>query len=492
MIQTMIDPVAALRTTLGHLEPAPSSSATVPPTVRQIYAPEGHEAALDPERPIVVGGRGTGKSFWSATLLDTTTRNFVAGSYPRLQLDRCDVSLGFAGVDSDHHGAPSREELDDLINTDGHPPEKVWRAVVLRSVAAHVDAQIPTRLRGTDGLVAWVSADAARTQGLLRQADETLHKENRRVIVLFDALDRLGQDWRQIRERTRALLQVTLAMRTYQSIKPKIFLRVDQADDTGIGAFPDASKLLSPGSRVDLTWEALDLYGLLYTLLANDTHAALIFSDLVREACSIALPQDHQQPLPSSLKYDTGIQAKVFSEIAGEFMGLTKQYGRTYTWLPQHLADAHGDVSPCTFLEAVRQAARRRDASQSRHALNPSGLRAGIQGAAKLRLQQLKEDYGWIEEVISTLADQQVPCAESELFARWNEAQTLGAISHSNGRFLEPIEMSETDNPQPTTILKALLRIGVAERRANGRINIPDIYRVAAKMLRKGGVTPER
>ena len=492
MIQTMIDPVATLRTTLGHLEPAPSSSATVPPTLSQIYAPEGHEAAIDPERPVVVGGRGTGKSFWSATLLDTTTRHFVAGSYPRLQLDQCDVSLGFAGVDSDHHGAPSREELDDLINTDGHPPEKVWRAVVLRSVAAHVDAQIPNRLRGADGLVAWVNADAARTQSLLRQADQTLQTENRRVIVLFDALDRLGQDWRQIRERTRALLQVTLAMRTYHAIKPKIFLRVDQADDTGIGAFPDASKLLSPGSRVDLNWDARDLYGLLYTLLANDRQAAPVFSEMVRDACSIVLPQDHQQILPSSLKDDARIQAKVFSEIAGEFMGANKEKGRTYTWLPKHLADAHGRVSPRTFLEAVRQAARHRDASQSKRTLNPSGLRAGIQGASELRLQQLKEEYGWIEEVISPLADQQVPCGESDLFSRWNDAQTLGAISHSNGRFLEPIELSETDNPQPATILKALLRIGVAERRANGRINIPDIYRVAAKMLRKGGVTPKR
>lgn len=124
--------------------------------------------------------------------------------------------------------------------------------------------------------------------------------------------------------------------------------------------------------------------------------------------------------------------------------------------------------------------------------MTPSGLRAGIQGASDMRMRQLREEYGWIEQVIAPLAEQQVPCPERELFARWQEAGTLSTIARPQGKFLEPIELSETDNPQPATILNALLRIGVAERRADNRINIPDIYRVAAKMLRKGGVKVKR
>jgi hypothetical protein len=484
----MNDAVATLRATLSRLEPTPSSLATIPPALNQIYAPDGHETALDPERPVVVGGRGTGKSFWSATLLDRDTRQFVAPNYPRLQLDRCDVKLGFAEGDTSHHGAPSREELDDLIQTDGHAPDKVWRAVMLNSVASHVDTSMPTRLRGNDGLVAWVSADAARTQQLLRQADDHLRRADKRVVVLFDALDRLGPDWHQIRERTRALLQVTLAMRTYRAIKPKIFLRIDQAEDAGIAAFPDASKLLSPGSRVDLSWEARDLYGLLFTLLANDQQSSDVFAELLQQTCGLA---STVKALPTELKDDAGTQARVFTALAGEYMGASATKGRTYSWLPKHLADAHGRVSPRTFLEAIRQAALHRDTEPPRP-LTPSGLRVGIQGASEMRMQQLREEYGWIEDVIAPLAEQQVPCSEHELFARWQEASTLRTIAQPQGKFLEPIELSETDNPQPGTILKALLRIGVAEQRADGRINIPDIYRVAAKMLRKGGVKPKR
>lgn len=481
-----------IRAALSGLEPAPSHDATVPPATQQIYTPPGHEAALDPERVMVIGGRGTGKSFWSAALLNDRTRKFVSRSYPRLQLDQCYVALGFAGVDTDANGAPSREELDDLIDTDQHQAEKVWRAVFLRGAARAVGLELPGQLRGPRGLVAWVERDAARVQQKLREIDDTLTSQNRRVIVVFDALDRLGRDWGQIRERTRALLQVTLAFRTYKSIKPKIFLRVDQADDAGVASFPDASKLLSSGARVDLTWESRDLYGLLYTLLANDATGGRSFANIVLRATSINVGSVKQNGLPHGLKDSEKLQAQVFVELAGPYMGASASKGRTYTWLHKHLSDAFGRVSPRTFLEAVRQASQYGNTVETRLAISPAGLRAGIQAASELRVQQLKEEYGWIDTVLEPLADQQVPCPTSSLYERWSDAATLDSIAEARGEYLEPIEFSEDEGGQPSTILKSLLRIGVAERRADGRINIPDIYRVAAKMLRKGGVRPRR
>lgn len=481
-----------IRRALAELEPAPSHDATVPPATQQIYTPPGHESALDPERVLVIGGRGTGKSFWSAALLDSTTRKFVSRSYPRLELRRCHVELGFGGVDADINGAPSREELDDLIDVDGHKAEKIWRAIFLRAASRALQLDVRNTLRGPRGLVAWVEQDAARTQQKLRELDEELQKRDLRVIVLFDALDRLGRDWRQIRERTRALLQVTLAFRTYKCIKPKIFLRVDQADDAGVAAFPDASKLLSSGARVDLTWEQRDLYGLLYTLIANHPAGGRSFARVMEMATDIEIGSVKQNGLPRELKDSEKLQAQVFVRLAGPYMGASASKGRTYTWLYKHLSDAFGRVSPRTFLEAVRKAAQYRAATDADFAITPAGLRGGIQAASELRVQQLKEEYGWIDTVLEPLADQQVPCPTGSLFERWTDAQTLAAISDSKGEYLEPIEFSDDHGPQTSTILKALLRIGVAERRADGRINIPDIYRVAAKMLRKGGVKPRR
>lgn len=491
-VQLSLQQADVLRAALSRLSPAPSHDATEAPELHKIYAPDGHESALDPDRALVIGGRGTGKSFWSATLLNNTTRAFVARTYSRLKLDQCQVALGFAGVDADANGAPSREELDDLIETDGHQPEKVWRAVILKGVSQFVPISIPSALRGPDGIVAWVEQDASRVQKYLRQADDELTQQGRRILIVFDALDRLGKDWQEIRERTKALLQVALAMRTYRAIKPKIFLRVDQAEDRGIASFPDASKLLSTGARVDLTWERRDLFGLLYTLLANDIEAAPIFSKLVQTTTGTSLGDVQQHGLPRVLKDIEEHQAAIFSQLAGPYMGANVSKGRTYTWLYKHLADAYERVSPRTFLEAVRHAATYRGATDTRLVVSPAGLRAGIQAASELRLRQLKEEYGWIETVIEPLADQQVPCKENDLYERWAAAGTPAAISSPTGEYLEPIEFSEGEINQPAAILKALLRIGVAERRADNRINIPDIYRVAAKMLRKGGVRPKR
>lgn len=464
----MDDSTHALRSALAKLAPAPSHDATHPPELTKIYAPEGQEAALDPERVMVIGGRGTGKSFWSASLLDDATRALVARRYPRLTLQDCQVVLGFAGVDTGPGTAPNSEMLDELIGRDGYDPIKVWRAVILRGVSRFVPLELPARLGGQDGLVVWVDADAERAQGMLRGADDAIRAQGRRLLVVFDALDRLGGNWQDIRERSKALLQTALAMRTYRAIKPKIFLRSDQAEDRGLADFPDASKLLSRGARVDLTWECRDLYGLLYTLLANDGDAMSPFTDLVRRATGIELEDVAQAGLPASLKEQESKQEAVFIQLAGHYMGASKTKGRTYTWLYKHLSDGFGRVGPRSFLEAVRSAASYRGMpSESRLVINHKGIQAGIQAASDLRLQQLKEEYGWIEAVLEPLADLRVPCPEEDIRRRWQDAGTLSVMQRSDHAYLEPIEFSEPGDDRLTALLRAMIRIGVAERRAD-------------------------
>lgn len=484
------DPVPVLRTALAELTPASSHDATSPPALNQIYAPAGHETALDPDRSLVIGGRGVGKSFWSAVLLNDTARNYVADSYPRLALDRCEVALGFAGVDVDAYQAPSREVLDELIERDGYAPEKVWRAVILGVVNRVLKLGLPDRLGGHTGLVAWVDSDAERTQQTLRHADDRLLETGRRLIVLFDALDRVGWQWPAIRERTRGLLQVALAMRSYRAIKLKLFLRVDQAEDPQIVAFADASKLF--GAKVDLLWERYDLYGLLYTLLLNDPQAGEVFAKLIERTTGLQLPPAAGPVLPAELKISERKQEAVFVGLAGSYMGSDARRGKTFTWLYNHLADGFGRVSPRSFLEALRHAARY-PLADSRLVLHPKGLQSGVQGASELRLRQLKEEYGWIETVIEPLADLNVPCNATDLFDRWRQARTIESIAAAGGEAKrEPVEFHEMPEDRLVALLKALMRIGVAERRADNRINVPDIYRVAAKLLRRGGVKPRR
>src|SRR6266704_2328001 len=63
-----------------------------------IFAPERHAAALDPATPIVVGSRGTGKSFWASVLGQNETRQGLHRAYPKLALAKVRVAFGYTGV----------------------------------------------------------------------------------------------------------------------------------------------------------------------------------------------------------------------------------------------------------------------------------------------------------------------------------------------------------------------------------------------------------
>jgi hypothetical protein len=83
------------------------------------------------------------------------------------------------------------------------------------------------------------------------------------LVLVFDALDRLGPDWQTKRVQTTALLQRALAARSYRSIRLKLFMRRDQFEDPLLFRFADGSKISN--QRVDLLWSASELYTLLFS-----------------------------------------------------------------------------------------------------------------------------------------------------------------------------------------------------------------------------------
>ena len=67
--------------------PETMAATTEQPDPKALYVVQGHERALDPDTTVVVGDRGTGKSFWSAALNGPTTRHLIASQLPRLRLE---------------------------------------------------------------------------------------------------------------------------------------------------------------------------------------------------------------------------------------------------------------------------------------------------------------------------------------------------------------------------------------------------------------------
>jgi hypothetical protein len=475
-----------IRLTLSGLPEDQSSLMIEPPEPTEIYAPPDHQAALDPNRAIVVGARGMGKSFWAGAYTSEKARASISFLYPQLKLDRVTVAQGFTG--SEGGDAPSRRLLKEHL-TAGASSDDIWRAVLSRIISRKLGND--GRNQGDDW-ASWIALaqNSSEVEPLFRSASQHWLDDQTRLVVVFDGLDRLGDDWPTIRTLTLGLLRTALDFRSYRGIRLKIFMRQDQFDDDYVFAFPDASKLRAEAVRLE--WKTNDLYGLLFTTLARSLPASSTFNRFL-ERSGVHIETIHDLPtLPLRLRESVVLQEAIFTRVAGKYMGADHRRGKTYTWLTNHLMDAKGEVSPRSFLRALREAARHRPAP-SRTAIEPAGIRDGIKAASQVRLNQLVEDHPWARAALQVLADQQVPCDEDDFLRKWQARGTAQAmVKASSSRDRAPVEIIEAQGKPEVALLEAFIRLGVVERRDDSRINMPDVYRVAARLLRKGGVPVRR
>ena len=471
---------SAIRQGLADLPRADNHAPGGPVQPTRIVAIAGHRAALDSERALVVGNRGMGKSFWAHALADAAARKKAAATFH--ELASMDVLIGFNASERTDSIAPTPAAIHDALQK-CKDPDAIWRAVLVR-VAAHEGTSVSaTRAISPvfTELVAWVQTHGESVDQLLTSLDDRLLAAGRKLVVVFDALDRLASDWETTRRLTEALLKRALAVRSYRALRLKLFMRRDQFEDPSLFAFPDGSKIRN--TRVDLTWTSTDLYSLLFTRLSQGS-SAKAFEGLAGQL-------NTAQTLQSELSEVPADRNKVLVDaLAGEYMGTDKKRGRVYTWLPLHLSDSRGETSPRTFLTAWREAALHLPAPNGQ-AVDHLGLLEGVRRASEDRLQELNEDYWWIPTALAPLQGQMVPMDRSVLEALWLASDTATNIrATSSGRGLAPVQLDDTTKVPEAALVDALAAIGVIEIRSNGKINVPDIFRVEAGIKRKGGVRP--
>jgi hypothetical protein len=445
------------------------------------FFPQGHRGVLDSRRQLIVGNRGMGKSFWTHALLSPELRKRLANAYRAPALNKTDVAIGFNGSDKLGAVAPTIDEVSQA-HQEYNDPDLIWRAVLARGVRSICKLSQPTTF---EGVLEEVRASKNLYSELLTDIDKRLQDEGRQLIVVVDALDRLAQRWSDIRALTQGLLVRAVGLHSFHAIRAKIFMRVDQFADDELFRFPDSSKIRN--DRVDLTWPSHELYGLLlYEVLRSPNG-----SDALRQ---LADDIDATEGLPTSaMAHSSALRAQeaLITAIAGEFMGGHKKRGRVYTWVPLHLSDAANNCSPRTFLTAWRSAAEHVPAPTDK-AVDHLGLIEGVRRASSARLAELREDYPWIDRALEPLRRQFVPMSQDELFALWNDANVVKKIIAETTRdgVLAPIDLFI--EPSASALLKTMTRIAVMDERASGKINVPDIFRVEAEILRRGGVAVPR
>ncbi len=471
--------------------------ATNAPKWAEVFTPNDHQGALDPDRAVVVGDRGTGKSFWSSVLISPDIRNLVAKRYPRLSLDKVEGRLAFSDAEmaATH---PGRAEISAIVGA-GHAAEDLWRGVLL-SFAPFPPADIPPYTSGWKAVADWVAADPARRNAEFRALDQTLGREGKTYVLVFDALDVIADQWMAIRAQMEGLIKLALAVRALRSVRVKLFIRPDMADDRRLWEVGDASKLRH--SEVPLAWKRRDLYGLLWTLLANspdeaESQGGAAFRDVCAKAFDAKFEfQDDSWRPPHSLVEDEDRQQELFHALAGNYMGAGATKGDTYKWVTNHLSDAAGFAAPRSFLLAMKEGAIKTKSSDT--VLDKAGIEAGARFASKVRVEELSEDYRWMDTVLKAMEGLVVPLSEKDLIARWKQRQTISSLKAlaeneaRDRRFIPPGDVLNADdeNNAYSKLIEQLERLRIFFELSDGRINMPDLFRLQVNVKRKGGMKP--
>lgn len=448
--------------------PLDTSSFGEEPQPGTLYIPLSHLKALRLDAQVVVGGRGVGKSFWTAALQSESLRRLLGAAEPGL--NDIVVRVGFANREAvDCY--PNADVFGTFIAGDGDPYD-LWRAVVLRWVAEHTQQSIPANR--WEETVRWLKSEPEEAGRLMQQP------RTRRCLFLFDALDRTTNNWQKMDEIVRGLLRTILWLKSFPELYGKVFLREDQAERT-VFNFPDASKLTA--TKAELAWARHDLHGLLWQRLVNAPDEQ---GERLRAICR-AEQRDGIWLVAEEMKRESESQRGAFEQLAGPWMGRDRRRGVPYTWSVGHLADGRGQTSPRSFLAAIRQAAEDSEERYPHHelALHYESIKRGIQKASEIRVTEVAEDYPWVPEVLSTLKGMNVPCAYEEILSRWQEQFPGGPQDIRSDRLPAQHASGGWDG-----LRGDLQRLGLIETRKDGRIDMPDLYRVGFGLGRKGGVKP--
>ncbi len=339
--------------------------------------------------------------------------------------------------------------------------------------------------------VQWIQSHPEEFDQLLDRADQDLDASGETLLVLFDALDRLAEDWKQINPLAKALLQVALDARSTRRIRFKVFLRPDILQDQAITGFPDFSKLLA--HKASLDWRRADLYALFFQCLANTEIGGSTFRNLVKEISGVTLGKKGTGwVLPPSLRSDESLQEQTFIALAGTAMGSSTKRGKPYTWLVNHLQDGLSQVSPRSFFASLSTAADE-TSDDFRLAIDYRAIQTGVQKASQIRVQEITgEDYPWVQLVMAPLyGNLTVPCETKEFEKIWKLQNTLPGLEDKLKAGKAAVKLPPQNlDLGATGILRDLELLGIVQRLIDQRIQMPDVYRIAFGLGRRGGVKP--
>lgn len=491
----LLDQLAGIAPGLGVAEDERRDQADF---LRNFLPLPDHARALEPDIFLILGGRGAGKTaLFQALDFPQGLEALSAGQKVALPFRPAETTWvpAFGRAHSDFSDFPPQEVLRPQLDPEdrgklrafwlglavGRLLNRLDRTALGVDWAAALEPEERACLRETSRVSRWLPLAVDHLEDVncsLDRLDKVLVQRGQWLFLTYDELDRLLLSYWDLGPPIRELLALWLdRWRRWERIRPKIFLRKDLFREEFL-AFPDASKLR--GHKVELSWQTSSLYRLVAKRMANAGPPLLRYLEShVRE-----LPLRDVHPLgllPDG--GDVGLR-QLTETLVGQYMGTDKRKGVTYNWIPNHLQDGAGQIAPRSFLKLFSLAAERsrEKATELRGAalLQPTDLQGALMDASNDRIQELQEEYPWIEALRWPLEGLKVPASPKDFRARLSQTQWSAQAQKT------------LRDASPQTVLELLRNIGVVTVRTDGRINVPEIYLHGFGLKRKGGIKRPR
>ena len=241
---------------------------------RDVYIPPSHLQALDPDRMVVEGMRGAGKSFWTGVLTNADFRKQLGEQEIGFDLKKSLQSIQQSyriGLDAgtQETNFPKSNELANLLALPGVNAEIIWTVAILRLFPFDADLGMPESTDRYDAWtapIAWAGLNPARISNGLAFLDQRLAASRQISLVVIDAIDRASHDLSEVSAMGAGLLRVLLELRFAKGLRVKAFFREDVLSRASPSVV-DASKLLN--NKVVLKWEQNELYSLAFSRIAQ-------------------------------------------------------------------------------------------------------------------------------------------------------------------------------------------------------------------------------
>lgn len=475
-----------------------------------VYIPQGHLKALQPQSMLIEGMRGSGKSFWSRVFTQPHLRHALSQSaidgWLKDELALITDCKGILWDKTDNPTSlPNKASVKNWLNSSGFDPMLFWAVIVLCQFP--IDDALGMPIGDTYDKwtvrIQWAQENPERVMRALHLRNEEQSLKAEQILVVIDGFDVVSTKFSHTQALMRGIFQLLLEFRYAKGLRFKVFVREDilKAAETAVS---DASKLIN--EKVTLDWKPQDLFGLVFHFLAQQSpYFRSRFEDVIGQKFKRSTTNSRYEH-PTLTTVET--QEKMWKWLAGSFMGSTPTKGHTYSWIIKHLEDGKSRISPRTFLKAVKVSLEETasNSKYSEHSLviHHEAIREGVRRASQDRVEELNDEYLWVNKALGILKlkSRTVPIDWIDLLAVWKEGNTqsqdvISVVEKIAVQTLIPWDMDLhlSLDDKAIHLLETMINIGVfqlRERQNVKRVDLPDIYRLGYRIGRNGGISVQK